>query len=344
MFVALRVIWWIATLFQQTAKVDLALLIIAPVLLPSSSFVTLAQTPRTPRPAVHRASTADNDTDEIYVCPMHPDVMSEEPGKCPKCGMTLVRTRRPEAAEYEVRLTTTPAVVKPGQDFRLTFFFSHPKTGAPVKEFNIVHDMPFHLFVVSQDLTYFAHIHPEQQADGSFTIETMVPKAGSYIIYCDVFPVGGMPQVVHRSLITAGFAGDLFSSQAHLKPDKVLTSVLAGVRFELTLDPAEPIAGRQATMKYHLTDEKTGEPVKDLQPYLGAWGHTLILSEDAIDYIHSHPTETIPDDVDRTKIHGGADVSFQSFFPRPGNYRVWSQFQRQGKLITVPFTIKVRRL
>ena len=25
-----------------------------------------------------------------YVCPMHPDVVYDKPGKCPKCGMTLV--------------------------------------------------------------------------------------------------------------------------------------------------------------------------------------------------------------------------------------------------------------
>jgi hypothetical protein len=25
-----------------------------------------------------------------YVCPMHPEVTSHEPGKCPKCGMALV--------------------------------------------------------------------------------------------------------------------------------------------------------------------------------------------------------------------------------------------------------------
>ena len=172
----------------------------------------------------------------------------------------------------------------------------------------------------------------------------MVPKAGCYIIYCDIFPVGGMPQVAHHSLITAGFDVDLFSSQAQLVPDKILTKALEGVRFELTLNPAEPIGGRPATLKFHLTDEKTGEPVRDLQPYLGAWGHTLILSEDASDYIHSHPTETIPDGVDRTKIYGGPDVSFDAFFPRPGRYRVWSQFQRQGQLITVSFTINVRRL
>ncbi|HKO57339.1 MAG TPA: heavy metal-binding domain-containing protein [Thermoanaerobaculia bacterium] len=29
----------------------------------------------------------------LYVCPMHPEVTSNEPGKCPKCGMTLVRKK-----------------------------------------------------------------------------------------------------------------------------------------------------------------------------------------------------------------------------------------------------------
>jgi len=308
------------------------------------SFSSLAQKLGTLPPTDPIKSTADNRDDEFYTCAMHPDVMSDKPGKCPKCAMTLVRTRRPEMAEYEVKLATTPAVVKPGKKFRLTFLISHPKTGEMVKEFNILHDMPFHLFVVSQDLNYFAHIHPHQRTDGSFIIETMVPKAGSYIIYCDIFPVGGMPQVAHLNLITAGFDGDLFSSQAQLVPDKTLTKTLEGVRFELTLNPAEPLGGRPATLKFYLTDEKTGEPVKDLQPYLGAWGHTLILSEDASDYIHSHPTETIPDNADRTKIYGGPDASFDAFFPRPGRYRVWSQFQRHGELITVVFTIKVRRL
>ena len=26
----------------------------------------------------------------LYTCPMHPEVVSDKPGKCPKCGMTLI--------------------------------------------------------------------------------------------------------------------------------------------------------------------------------------------------------------------------------------------------------------
>jgi len=26
----------------------------------------------------------------IYTCSMHPEVRSDKPGKCPKCGMTLI--------------------------------------------------------------------------------------------------------------------------------------------------------------------------------------------------------------------------------------------------------------
>jgi hypothetical protein len=31
-----------------------------------------------------------------YVCPMHPDVVAEQPGTCPRCGMALVKRDAPK--------------------------------------------------------------------------------------------------------------------------------------------------------------------------------------------------------------------------------------------------------
>jgi FtsP/CotA-like multicopper oxidase with cupredoxin domain len=36
----------------------------------------------------------------VYACPMHPEVVSEEPGRCPKCGMTLLATAAPSDVSY----------------------------------------------------------------------------------------------------------------------------------------------------------------------------------------------------------------------------------------------------
>jgi hypothetical protein len=269
---------------------------------------------------------------EVYTCPMHPDVITDDPGRCPKCAMTLVKTGRPETADFDLSLRTKPSLIKAGQTFRLVFNIHHPKSGATVKDFHIVHEMPFHLFIVSQDLNHFAHLHPRQQGDGSFVIETTLPKPGAYLLYSDVFPVGGVPQVAYGNLVTAGYHADLFSARAVIKPDEVLTRELESMRFALTLEPREPVAGKKLTLTYQITDLKTGEPVRDLEPYLGAWGHTLILSEDARDYVHSHPAQS----------RDSSEVSFEAFLPRSGRYRILSQFQRHGKVITVPFTIEVK--
>ncbi len=37
-----------------------------------------------------------------YTCPMHPEVVKDEPGKCPKCGMNLVPLNKSESVQAEV--------------------------------------------------------------------------------------------------------------------------------------------------------------------------------------------------------------------------------------------------
>jgi hypothetical protein len=286
-------------------------------------------------------------TADTYTCTMHLEIRTDAPGKCPKCEMTLVPADPGIPEDFKLLMEATPKAPKPGEKVRLRFTVYNPRTGQQVKQFAIMHDKLFHLFVVSQDMTEFQHIHPDLETDGSFTIDTVLPRAGRYKIYSDLYPVEGIPQVLQGNIATGGYAGDagdLFSSQAKLAPDTTLTKVADGVKVELRLEPAELIAGKPATLKYHLTDAASGEPIKDLVPYLGALGHTLILSEDQSDYVHSHPEELISESSDRSKAPAGPDITFGALLPRPGVYRLWTQFLRGERLTTVSFTVKAVRL
>jgi hypothetical protein len=281
---------------------------------------------------------------EEYTCSMHPDIRTTAPGKCPKCGMTLVPVNPAITDEFNLKFDCTPRAPKANEKVRLRFAVFNPKTNEQVKEFYVTHDKLFHLFIVSEDLSEFQHIHPTFEPDGTFVIETVLPVAGNYKVYADIYPHDGAPQVLHENLATAGYSNDLVAALPQLRPDTSLTKTVDGMKIELKLEPPEIIAGQPVALKYHLTDAKTGEPIRDLIPYLGAWGHTLILSEDQTDYVHSHPEETVAEVPDKSKLRGGPDATFNAFFPRPSIYRIWTQFQRGDTLTTVSFTVRADRL
>jgi len=192
--------------------------------------------------------------------------------------------------------------------------------------------------VVSRDMEVFQHVHPEQLRDGRWTIDVTLPKTGSYQLLSDFLPTGGSPQFVGRTIETADFEGDLESQAAHIQPDTTLTRTVGSITAHVELEPSVLVEGQYGHLMFTLTDAKTGRLVTDLQPYLGAFGHALILSEDMRDYIHSHPFEGPDSDISKG---GGPNVTFEGYMPRAGRYRAWSQFQRNGEVITVPFTVNV---
>lgn len=198
--------------------------------------------------------------------------------------------------------------------------------GKPVEQFDIEHEKLLHLIVVSKDLSFFNHIHPEYKGGGEFEIVTSFPAGGEYKLIADYVPTGGAKTTRTEWIKVEGDAEE----PVPLKPDRRHTKIAAGV--QVTLKNDHPQAGQEFELGFELADAATQEPITDLEPYLGAVGHVVILSEDTDDYLHVHPVD---EDAQ------GPDAKFVTEFPSAGVYKIWGQFQRNGKLITVPFVVEV---
>jgi hypothetical protein len=185
--------------------------------------------------------------------------------------------------------------------------------------------------VVSQDTTFFDHVHPQIQPDGSFILNETFPKPGLYRILSDFYPTGGTPQLIATTVMVPGEGFKI--ELPKLQPD-MMPQDSKNLHVELTTDPAEPIAGFKTLMFFKLT------PNQDIEQYIGAWGHMLVGSSDLIDMIHTHPALP-PTDPDQGAYK---QIQFNMIFPRAGVYRVWVQFQRKGVVNTVAFNVPVKNL
>ena len=299
-------------------------------------------------------ATADLET-TAFVCPMHPDYTLDIAGTCPRCGMALVRATPFDVRDYGFEFTSSPALVRAGENAQWRFKVFHPSTGQQVAKFEPVHERQYHLFVISQDMEHFQHIHPEQQSDGTWAIDVTLPKASYYKVLSDFLPSGGATQLIARPIVTAGYTGDLAGNSAVLVADTDSKKVVDDISAVVSYDPPTFVAGLYGHLIFNLTDTATGRPITDLQTYLGAFGHTLIMSEDMVDYVHTHPLDIlasgdddsmpqflIPPGADLEKLRGGPTVTFDGLMPKPGRYRAWTQFRRDNTLHTFTTTFEVR--
>lgn len=250
---------------------------------------------------------------------MDPDVRMDHPGKCPRCGMTLA-LGIPDRLEYTVSLDVQPRDIKPGDEARFTLQIIDP-AGNQVTDFATVHEKLMHSFLVSEDLEFFAHVHPTNRSDGSFTLTVRLPKPGMYRLLSDYYPSQSVPQLSVNTFYIEGQSRSPHL-QASLNPQHA-----ANLTASLRLEPETLVAGQESKLYYSL------EPGEGLERYLGTWGHMLVASEDAIDLMHLHPF-----------LREGSQIQYNIIFPRPGKYKIWSQFQRLGAVNTVAFCVSLTEL
>jgi hypothetical protein len=227
-------------------------------------------------------------------------------------------------AKSALVVMTEPVAIKAGQPvrYRLTI---HDAAGAPIKDFEIVHEKKLHLIIVRDGLDRFAHVHPEVDRAGSITGTFTFPTAGKYRLYADHKPAGKEQATSIAEVDVAGAPPP--------RPELVPNTPGRVKAAELEADIAIENARAKATTRisFGLFDA-VRKPVSDLQPYLGAMGHLVVLSADGKQYVHSHPLQE--------KSSAGA-VAFEAHFPSPGIYKAWGQFQRSGTVHDVPFVVRI---
>lgn len=200
--------------------------------------------------------------------------------------------------------------------------------GAVVKELQLSHERVSHLINVSGDLVRFEHVHPIQQDDGSLTITLTFVEGGEFTLFADYVPkvTGAVVLAEHRVMVKG----------ATRTPEALVASsmVQESGNTRVTHTPPESLkAGTPALLSFEIEDVATGQPANDLQPYLGAAGHLVVLGEGATRFVHTHPTG------DEHAAHGGMispTIQFEATFPTSGKYKMWAQLQRDGQVIVAP--------
>jgi hypothetical protein len=199
--------------------------------------------------------------------------------------------------------------------------------GRAVTAYQREHDKELHLILASRDLVTYRHLHPTRAADGTWSTSVDLPRAGGYRVFADFTPAG---KDAENLTLGADLAASGRYEPARL-PASDSTASINGyqVRLAGSLRP-----GKASELKLKVS--RDGEPVNDLQPYLGAYGHLVALRSGDLAYLHVHPNGEPGDGTTEP----GPEISFTATAPSDGAYRLFLDFKHQGKVHTAAFTVR----
>ncbi|AIG80467.1 Hypothetical protein AJAP_38405 [Amycolatopsis japonica] len=199
------------------------------------------------------------------------------------------------------------------------------KDGVPLTAFAETHEKKIHLIVARRDLTGFWHLHPAELGDGVWTVRLHLPEAGEYRVFADFWPDGAEKGLTLGADLAV--AGAYEPRPVPLPADVFeIDGYEVGIKGEL-----RPEETNQLVLAVH----RDGEPVTDLQPYLGAYGHLVTLRLGDLAYVHVHP-DGAPGD---GETQPGPEIAFQAHVPGPGTYRLFLDFKHEDVVRTAQFTL-----
>jgi hypothetical protein len=215
------------------------------------------------------------------------------------------------------------------------------------------HGHLMHLFVVPPALDRLLHLHPVQASTGTFVQELPALAAGRYELFADVVHATGIPETTTAQIETAGIAGSTLSGDDSEWPSEAppLRPGAGQGRIVWEQQGQRMAAGRLTTFTFRVEDEE-GRPARDLELYMGMPGHAVFIKRDRRVFAHIHPggsvsAATLTMASAQTPEHGTHNgalppaVSFPYGFPEEGDYRIFVQVKRGGRVQTAAFDVAV---
>lgn len=253
---------------------------------------------------------------------------------------------------YTADLKITPEKVESGKPVEMTFQVKNPE-GKNVSDLEIVHEKPMHLFMVSRDLSQYFHEHPEKQAGGTYKLPFTFPNGGKFKIYIDFKPKDDEQTVESFDVEVKGEKLE----EVELVPDEKFEKTVDNVIVKM--NPSGELKRKQDLMlNFQVFDAETKEPVNDLQNYLGEKAHFVIIRKGLARFVHAHPMSAEKLAENRNSNHNmngmkmdkmempdeakSSKISAMTNFPNRGIYKIFAQFKRNEKVITVPFVFEVK--
>jgi hypothetical protein len=220
---------------------------------------------------------------------------------------------------YSLRLAEPQAAA--GRDVPVRFRVMGPD-GRPVTAYDVEHGKRLHLIAVRRDLTGYQHVHPELH-DGTWTTALDLTP-GQWRLFADVRAAGAAPLTLGADLAVPG---DYRPAPAG---GTSRTATVDG--YTVTVDG---VLRPGSDSRLVLSVSEDGEPVTDLQPYLGAYGHLVALRAGDLAYLHVHPEGTPGDGTTEP----GPRVVFYAAVPSSATYRLYLDFRHDGEVRTAAFTL-----
>jgi P-type Cu+ transporter len=233
-----------------------------------------------------------------------------------------------------------PDRTRPGVPTRVTATVVDAETGEPIEDITRSHEAWMHLIATRDDLATFAHVHPEPTGKvGELAVDITFPTVGRYIVNTEFRQQGQMSDVHQRQYVTV--TGDAPAPVVLTESPREV--VVDGVHVELSGDA---VVHEPSNLHFDFTDATTGEPIDNLQPFLAAAGHVVVMRADGTTFAHEHAD--VEDSSGRPVFATpgttfGPELDVHAQFDTAGSYQLWGQFRTaDGDVLTVPFTVDAR--